>query len=75
MFDGPDSDPLPYFKSDLHTDIEEKLQKQVKSDLFVIIFHMKKIMQEDGSTIVVCNCYKMYLSGTNLEDMAHIRSI
>ena len=39
--------------------MEEKLQKQPKSNLFVL--HMKKVKKADGSTIAVCNyCKKVF---------------
>ncbi|KAK3225568.1 hypothetical protein Dsin_005430 [Dipteronia sinensis] len=56
--DGLD-DPNPSLDFDFDPRIEEKLPKQVKSDLF--IQHMKKVTQEDGNTIVICNyCKKVF---------------
>ncbi|KAK3230204.1 hypothetical protein Dsin_002085 [Dipteronia sinensis] len=55
--DGPDPNPHQDFDFDPH--MEEKLPKQVKSDLFVL--HMKKVTHEDGSTVVICNyCKKVF---------------
>ncbi|KAK3189556.1 hypothetical protein Dsin_029117 [Dipteronia sinensis] len=55
--DGPDPNPPQDF--DFDPQMEEKLPKQVKSDLFVL--HMKKVTHEDGSTVVICNyCKKVF---------------
>ncbi|KAK3230100.1 hypothetical protein Dsin_001981 [Dipteronia sinensis] len=58
--DEPDgSDPNSHQDFDFDPQMEEKLPKQVKSDLFIV--HMKKVMQEDGSTVVICNyCKKIF---------------
>ncbi|KAK3189036.1 hypothetical protein Dsin_028597 [Dipteronia sinensis] len=54
-----DPDPNPHQDFDFYPQMEEKLPKQVKSDLFVL--HMKKVTNEDGSTIVICNyCKKVF---------------
>ncbi|KAK3187976.1 hypothetical protein Dsin_027537 [Dipteronia sinensis] len=56
--DRPDdpNGPNPSPDFDFDPNLEEKLPKHVKSNLFVL--HMKKVTQEDGSTIVICNYYK-----------------
>ncbi|KAK3229593.1 hypothetical protein Dsin_001474 [Dipteronia sinensis] len=65
--DGDEPDPNPHqdFDFDFDPQIEEKLPKQVKSNLFIL--HMKKVTQEDGSTVVICNyckkVFKCYKSG------------
>ena len=51
------SEPPPDFE--FEPPIEDKLQKQAKSDIFVL--HMKKVMQADGSTVAVCNYCKKSL--------------
>ncbi|KAK3218131.1 hypothetical protein Dsin_012101 [Dipteronia sinensis] len=58
--DDPDEpDPNPHQDFDFYPQMEEKLPKQVKSDLFVL--HMKKVTHEDGSTVVICNyCKKVF---------------
>ncbi|KAK3193523.1 hypothetical protein Dsin_024833 [Dipteronia sinensis] len=57
--DGDEPDPNPHQDFDFYPQIEEKLPKQVKSDLFVL--HMKKVTHEDGSTVVICNyCKKVF---------------
>ncbi|KAK3200574.1 hypothetical protein Dsin_023989 [Dipteronia sinensis] len=60
--DGPDGDgpdPNPHQDFDFDPQMEEKLPKQVKSDLFVL--HMKKVTHENGSTVVICNyCKKVF---------------
>ncbi|KAK3212678.1 hypothetical protein Dsin_017384 [Dipteronia sinensis] len=58
--DEPDEpDPNPHQDFDFYPQMEEKLPKQVKSDLFVL--HMKKVTHEDGSTVVICNyCKKVF---------------
>ncbi|KAK3225469.1 hypothetical protein Dsin_005331 [Dipteronia sinensis] len=54
-----DSDPNPHQDFDFYPQMEEKLPKQVTSDLFVL--HMKKVMNEDGITVVICNyCKKVF---------------
>ncbi|KAK3185135.1 hypothetical protein Dsin_032421 [Dipteronia sinensis] len=64
--DEPDEpDPNPHQDFDFYPQMEEKLPKQVKSDLFVL--HMKKVTHVDGSTVVICNyckkVFKWYKSG------------
>ncbi|KAK3219700.1 hypothetical protein Dsin_013670 [Dipteronia sinensis] len=54
--DGDEPDPNPHQDFDFYPQMEEKLPKQVKSDLFVL--HMKKVMHEDGSTVVIYNYCK-----------------
>ncbi|KAK3199172.1 hypothetical protein Dsin_022587 [Dipteronia sinensis] len=54
-----DPDPNPHQDFDFYPQMEEKLSKQVKSDLFVL--HMKKVTNEDGRTVVICNyCKKVF---------------
>ncbi|KAK3193278.1 hypothetical protein Dsin_024588 [Dipteronia sinensis] len=57
--DGDEPDPNPHQDFYFYPQMEEKLPKQVKSDLFVL--HMKKVTHEDGSTVVICNyCKKVF---------------
>ncbi|KAK3183515.1 hypothetical protein Dsin_030801 [Dipteronia sinensis] len=57
--DGDEPDPNTHQDFDFYPQMEEKLPKQVKSDLFVL--QMKKVMHEDGSTVVICNyCKKVF---------------
>ncbi|KAK3229547.1 hypothetical protein Dsin_001428 [Dipteronia sinensis] len=57
--DGDEPDPNPHQDFDFYPQMEEKLPKQVKFDLFVL--HMKKVTHEDGSTVVICNyCKKVF---------------
>ncbi|KAK3221950.1 hypothetical protein Dsin_008975 [Dipteronia sinensis] len=51
-----DPDPNPHQDFDFYPQMEEKLPKQVKYDLFVL--HMNKVTNEDGSTVVICNYCK-----------------
>ncbi|KAK3211388.1 hypothetical protein Dsin_016094 [Dipteronia sinensis] len=63
--DGLD-DPNPSPDFDFDPSIEEKLLKQVKSDL--VVLHMKKVTQEDGNTIVICNYCKKSCRLESLSD-------
>ncbi|KAK3198166.1 hypothetical protein Dsin_021581 [Dipteronia sinensis] len=57
--DGDEPDPNTHQDFDFYPQMEEKLPKQVKSDLFVL--HMKKVTHEDGSTVVIRNyCKKVF---------------